>query len=70
MPRGRNKPPYLVCETCGKHTDHVRRDVLDANYNALGKTPFWNCDECYQAKRQARLARTAAEAAPADRSSS
>lgn len=63
MASGKTKPAYFVCETCGKQSDHLRRDVLDANYNALGKIPLWNCDECYQAKRQIRLAR-AAEAEP------
>jgi|GEM_PF-968731 len=63
----KTKPPYFVCETCGRHTTRLRRDVLDAHYNALGKTPLWNCDECYQIKRQARLARAAHEH---DRSSS
>jgi len=60
------KPPYFVCETCGKHSDHLRRDVLDLDYNALGKAPLWNCDECYQRKREARLAQTrfARERAP------
>ena len=57
MARKRVKIEYFVCETCGRHTDHVRRDVLDVDYNALGKTPLWNCDECYQMKREARLAK-------------
>ena len=61
MARKRKKIEYFVCETCGRHADHVRRDVLDTNYNALGKTPLWNCDECYQEKRAARLAKLAAE---------
>lgn len=58
----RNKaltPPYFTCETCGKETTRLRRDVLDAGYNALGKTPFWNCEECYGKKRTERLRRKA-----------
>ncbi len=51
----RKVPEYFICETCGKRTDHVRRDVLDSDYNALGKTPLWNCDECYQKKREGRV---------------
>jgi len=54
----RNKaltPPHFICETCGKETTRLRRDVLDIKYNALGKTPFWNCEECYEKKRTERL---------------
>ncbi|HNV22957.1 MAG TPA: hypothetical protein PLE60_05270 [Candidatus Latescibacteria bacterium] len=49
------KPEWFVCETCGKQTRALRRDVLDEHYNALGKTPLWNCEECYQQKRRERL---------------
>jgi hypothetical protein len=44
----------LVCDTCGKQVAQLRRDVVDADYNALSKPPLWNCDECYEAKRQSR----------------
>lgn len=47
----------LICDTCGKEVDHLRRDVVDVNYNALTKPPMWNCDSCYQAKRRQRLAK-------------
>ena len=58
MARSRvHSPPYFVCETCGSQTIHLRRDVLDGNYNALDKTPFWNCDECYRKKRRDRMTR-------------
>jgi hypothetical protein len=53
--RDQSKTEYFICETCGRRTVHVRRDVLDEDYNALGKTPLWNCDECYQQKRDSRL---------------
>lgn len=55
MNESTHKPSHFVCETCGKKTLRVRRDVLDADYDALGKTPLWNCEECYQKKHQARL---------------
>jgi hypothetical protein len=44
----------LTCETCGKEVEYLRRDVLDAGYNALAKPPTWNCDECYERKRRQR----------------
>ncbi len=44
----------LVCDTCGKTAEHLRRDVVDQGYNALSKPPMWNCDACYEAKRQRR----------------
>ena len=44
----------LVCDTCGKETDHLRRDVVDSGYNALNKAPLWNCESCYDAKRRKR----------------
>lgn len=47
----------LRCETCGKETEHLHRDVLDADYNALMRPPLWNCRECYEKKRSERLAR-------------
>ena len=46
----------LRCDTCGKETDQLRRDVVDAGYNALIKPPLWNCEACYEKKRQGRLA--------------
>lgn len=45
----------LVCDTCGKEVDHLRRDVVDQEYNALTKPPMWNCEECYRKKRSSRL---------------
>ena len=44
----------LVCDTCGKEVDHLRRDVVDTGYNAFNKPPLWNCDACYQKKRAQR----------------
>ena len=44
-----------VCDTCGRRVNTVRRDVVDHDYNALSKPPLWNCDECYQGKRQRRV---------------
>ena len=44
----------LVCDTCGKETDQLRRDVVDEGYNALTKPPLWNCEECYEKKRAKR----------------
>ena len=46
----------LVCDTCGATVDSLRRDVVDADYNALNKPPLWNCDDCYRAKRTDRKA--------------
>jgi hypothetical protein len=48
----------FTCDTCGRETPHLRRDVLDAQYNALGSTPLWNCYECYGRKRSDRLERS------------
>ena len=50
------KGKKLVCDTCGKEADQLRRDVVDEEYNALTKPPMWNCDECYEQKRQQRFA--------------
>ncbi len=44
----------LHCDTCGKETEHLHRDVLDAGYNALLKPPMWNCESCYRNKRALR----------------
>ena len=49
------KSKALICDTCGKEVDHLRRDVVDAGYNALTKPPMWNCEDCYQGKRARRL---------------
>ena len=45
----------LVCDTCGRETEHLRRDVLDEVYNALTRPALWNCEECYEKKRAKRL---------------
>lgn len=50
------KGKKLICDTCGKEADKLRRDVVDEKYNALTKPPMWNCEECYEQKRQQRLA--------------
>ena len=44
----------LACDTCGRETDRLRRDVVDAGYNALTKPPLWNCEDCYSEKRRKR----------------
>ena len=44
----------LVCETCG--------DVVEEGYNAMMKTPLWNCEECYQAKRATRVSAAGSDA--------
>ncbi|MBT4096526.1 MAG: hypothetical protein HOM68_29325 [Gemmatimonadetes bacterium] len=44
----------LLCDTCGKQVDQLRRDVVDEDYNALTKPPLWNCDDCYEQKRAQR----------------
>ena len=44
----------LICDTCGREAENLRRDVVDADYNALAKPPMWNCDECYEKKRAQR----------------
>jgi len=43
-----------LCDTCGRRVNTVRRDVVDRDYNALSKAPLWNCEACYQRKRQGR----------------
>ena len=45
----------LICDTCGSEVSSLRRDVVDERYNALSKPPLWNCEICYQRKRQLRL---------------
>ena len=52
----------LVCETCGRVAESLRRDVVDEGYNAMMKTPLWNCEECYQAKRATRVSAAGADA--------
>ena len=44
----------LTCDTCGCQTEQLRRDVVDADYNAMTKPPLWNCDDCYEKKRAQR----------------
>ncbi len=44
----------LHCDTCGKETEHLHRDVLDTDYNAILKPPMWNCGSCYRNKRALR----------------
>ena len=44
----------LVCDTCGRQVEHLRRDVVDKGYNAMTKPPLWNCEDCYQEKRRKR----------------
>ena len=44
----------LHCDTCGIETEHLHRDVLDADYNALLKPAMWNCESCYRNKRALR----------------
>ena len=44
----------LCCDTCGSPVDNLRRDVGDADYNALNKPALWNCDTCYEDKRAKR----------------
>jgi uncharacterized protein with PIN domain len=46
----------LVCDTCGREVDQVRRDVVDGEYNAITKPPLWNCETCYAQKRTRRQA--------------
>jgi len=48
--------PTFVCDTCGQAVERVRRDVLDADYDALQKKPYWNCDSCYGKKHRKRVA--------------
>ena len=48
----------LVCDTCGRVAEFLRRDVVDGSYNAMMKAPLWNCEECYQIKRVRRAAAT------------
>ena len=57
-----------ICDTCGRRVNTVRRDVVDRDYNALSKAPLWNCEACYQRKRQGRTstAKVAANCAVAD----
>jgi shikimate kinase len=44
----------LYCDTCGAETEHLHRDVLDADYNAILKPAMWNCESCYRNKRALR----------------
>ena len=47
-------PKRLRCDTCSSEVDNLRRDVVDADYNALNKPALWNCDACYEEKRARR----------------
>ena len=51
----------LVCDTCGREAENLRRDVVDVGYNALSRPPMWNCDECYEQKRRARTESSASK---------
>ncbi|MDA0747897.1 MAG: hypothetical protein O2954_15360 [bacterium] len=51
------KKQDLYCDTCGKETEHLHRDVLDDDYNAFMKPPLWNCEACYEKKRAQRLSK-------------
>jgi hypothetical protein len=44
----------MLCDTCGREVDQLRRDVLDASYNAFNKPPLWNCQTCYLDKHTRR----------------
>ena len=44
----------MLCDTCGREVDQLRRDLLDASYNAFNKQPLWNCQRCYKDKRERR----------------
>ena len=44
----------MCCDTCGREVDQLRRDVLDASYNAFNKPLLWNCQKCYLDKRTRR----------------
>lgn len=44
----------MRCDTCGREVDQLRRDVLDASYNAFNKPLLWNCQKCYLDKRTRR----------------
>lgn len=52
----------LHCDTCGKETEHLHRDVLDSDYNAILKPAMWNCESCYRNKRALRSIGGAPEA--------
>ena len=54
----------LVCDTCGREADSLRRDVVDEGYNALTRPPVWNCEDCYREKRAKRLATETGEEDP------
>ena len=54
---GMDERRTLLCDTCGTETDHLHRDVLDKDYNALMRPPIWNCEACYEKKRAERLER-------------
>ena len=47
-------PKRLRCDTCRSEVDNLRRDVVDADYNALNKPALWNCEACYKEKRVRR----------------
>ena len=44
----------MRCDTCGREVDQLRRDVLDASYNAFNKPLLSNCQKCYLDKRTRR----------------
>jgi len=44
----------MRCDTCGREVNQLRRDVLDAGYNAFNKPLLWNCPKCYLDKRTRR----------------
>ena len=44
----------MCCDTCGKEVDQLRRDVLDASYNAFNRPPRLDCQTCYMDKHMRR----------------
>lgn len=58
---GMTRRKKLICDTCGREVEYLRRDVVDVGYNALTKPPLWNCEECYQKKRAQRLTQSCQE---------
>ena len=43
----------LICDTCGKLVNEVRRVAIRKNYDRLfSKNQIYNCKECYQRKKR------------------
>lgn len=42
----------MICDTCGKEVDEVKRVVVYKGYDRSLSKPIYNCEECYNVKEK------------------